>query len=139
MLIVSRVFPAHLDALYEMLSFIKNHAKSIGFQSASLSQIELASEEALVNVISYGYIENKGEIEIELIEHRPRDENDAPGIQIVIKDRGIPYNPLESTKESSDSMAILGGYGVFFILKTMDEVKYKRENNSNILILIKYL
>ena len=44
-------FFASLDQLHEMLSFIREEATAMDFDTQRLYQIELASEEALVNVI----------------------------------------------------------------------------------------
>lgn len=132
-----KTYSASLDKLYEMLQFITDHAKAVGFDNGDISKIELASEEALVNIISYAYPNSVGFIDIIC------GPTNAVGLKIVIRDGGIPYNPLTNAKKTdhplpaTESRAI-GGYGVFFILKMMDEVDYKRENNTNILTLIKY-
>ncbi len=130
-----RTFSATLDALYEMLQFIREHAESAGFSAACVSKIELAAEEALVNIVSYGYPNRQGIIEINCSHQK------AFGFKIVIKDYGVAYNPINHTKQfpsaSLDNRNI-GGYGVYFILKIMDEVNYARENDVNILTLIKY-
>lgn len=132
-----KTFPASLEKLYEMLHFVKQQAEAAGFQNSNISKIELAAEEALVNIISYGYPNSRGNIDISC--NMPEKQ----GLRIVIKDRGIPYNPLTNArkfdaKASTDDRSI-GGYGVFFILKIMDEVNYRRENNSNVLVLVKYV
>lgn len=130
-------FSASLDQLYNMLGFIRDYAESIGFESSDISKIELAAEEALVNIVSYGYPNREGKIEISctFIEEG--------SFKIVIKDHGVPYNPLANAKKFDFQNAIddhtIGGYGVYFILKIMDEVNYKRDKESNILTLIKYL
>ena len=56
-----------------------------------IDQITLSVEEALVNIISYGYPEEGGTIDMGF-EATPNRQ----GIKITIKDRGIPFNPLEN-------------------------------------------
>lgn len=133
----NKTFPASLDQLYEMLSFISNHAAGIGFDQANIAKIELASEEAIVNIVSYGYPNRKGQIQISCMPH------DTKGIKVVIKDYGIPYNPLANAKKYNPNMVkeehTIGGYGVYFILKIMDEVNYIRDKEANVLTLVKYL
>ncbi|MCB1111403.1 MAG: ATP-binding protein [Chlamydiales bacterium] len=130
-------FPASLDKLYEMLEFIVSEAQSTGFGDGHISKIELAAEEALVNIISHGYPSTEGTVEIHCFS-LPNN-----GMKIVLKDKGIPYNPLlgvdtfDPKKVSVDRN--LGGYGIYFITKLMDEVDYKREEEANILTLIKYV
>lgn len=117
-----------------MLKFISDEAAESGFSANLLSQIELALEEALVNIISYGYPSRRGVIEINCTQLSPS------GFQIVLKDSGIPYNPLSSKLKESSSLkeVSVGGYGVLLIRKIMDEAVYRHEGNCNILTLIKY-
>lgn len=124
---MGKKFQASLDQLYDMLDFIRDEAKSVGFEPRSVSKIELACEEALVNIIQHGYPDFRGNIEIFCL--RP----ESKGIKIVIKDHGIPFNPLSLSKKEGT------GYGIFFIIRLMDEVSYVREENSNILTLVKFL
>lgn len=108
----------------------------MSFSKSHLFQIELAAEEAIVNIITYAYVNEQGHIEIDCYRTEPKN-----GILITIKDYGIPYNPIASIKNKDKDNLLeetLGGYGVFFILKVMDDVEYRREENSNILVLTKY-
>ncbi len=134
---MTNIFPASLDKLYEMLNVVRQFAHSAGFEERDVSMIELAVEEALVNIISYGYPDRAGNITIE------SQKIDPPGMRLIIQDKGVPYNPLTNSKHFDESVSLesrtIGGYGIFFILKIMDEVDYRRENNSNILTLVKYL
>lgn len=135
----SKKFPATLDQLYAMLQLICGQAMELGFDEMELAKIELACEEALVNIISYAYPGKQGEIEIEL---KPYEK----GIEIELTDQGIPYDPVsqsEITKRVLDNpdpieLRKLGGYGIFFILTLMDDVSYSREGDNNVLKLIKY-
>lgn len=138
-----KVFPAELDSLYEMLEFIKDYEQSQNIPSPILDQIVLAVEEALVNIISYGYPdEKKGTIEIVCEDSIPK-----AGIKIVIKDQGIPFNPIENAPPSLPSPSVvldrrdnsLGGYGIYILIGLMDKVEYQRINGGNILSLTKYL
>jgi serine/threonine-protein kinase RsbW len=135
---MNKIFPASLDKLYEMLQFVKERAQEAGFSKSHVLKIELAVEEALVNIISYGYPVSNGNIEIQCTQ--PRNES----LRIVLKDTGVPYNPLVHAKKKSAKKVtpakkkIIGGFGVYFILKIMDEVDYRREENANVLTLIKF-
>lgn len=132
---MNKIFAAHLDNLYEMLLFIRSQAESVGFDEIEISKIELASEEALVNIISYGYPAMAGEINLLCTPHKKK------GLKIVITDNGVPFNPLSNAKKYESDAPLesrsIGGYGVFFIMKIMDEVEYKRVDNSNVLTMIK--
>jgi serine/threonine-protein kinase RsbW len=136
-------FPAKLEHLYEMLSYIKEMATHIGFSKTLVSKIELAGEEALVNIISHGYPQTLGTIRI----HCQKTEKGS--LLITVKDDGIAFNPVEAIKnfspadmdESDDSVddTQIGGYGIYFIVNMMDVVDYQRVDNSNVLMLTKHL
>jgi serine/threonine-protein kinase RsbW len=130
----SRHFFASLDQLHEMLLWIREEAAKMGFDSSELYKIELAAEEAIVNVIHHSYGNQKGKVEIAVDSLPDR-------LQITISDEGAPFNPL-AKKTKKDLGAPLeeremGGLGLFFIRKCLDEVSYQRKNNQNILTLIK--
>jgi serine/threonine-protein kinase RsbW len=130
-------FPAIMQSLYEMLAFIRAEAGRAGFDPSSISKIELAAEEALVNVIKYGY---PGPQSNENTIHIGCTPLSHGGIKILIRDKGISYNPLGKnlfTAQPSPDAQMMGGYGIFFILHLMDEVNYNRDGDFNILSLIK--
>lgn len=133
---MTKTYPASLDSLYEMLHFIRRHAQEADFDETEVVKIELAVEEALVNIINYGYPNTVGHISITC------SRSEEEGIRFVIQDKGIPYNPLTNPNifdpNSPLELRGVGGYGIFFILKIMDEVKYDREGSFNILTLTKY-
>ncbi len=131
-----KTFKAKLDNLREMLGFIKREATLNGFDDKSLNRIELASEEVLINIIQYGYSKQDGIIEIDC------QTSGKSGIKIVIKDQGVPFNPLENKSDYNVEADVddrpIGGCGIFFITNLMDEVKYDRIAESNVLTLVKY-
>ncbi len=130
-----KTFPAALNRLYEMLQFISDQAAASGFPPAQLSQIELALEEALVNIISYGYPHRRGVIEIDCAMQT------GSGFKVILRDSGIPYNPLsvKLIEPAVEDGAPLGGLGIMLIRKIMDEAAYRHEDNCNVLTLIKYM
>ncbi len=91
-------------------------------------------EEAIVNVISYGYPNGKkGTIQITC------GMLDEGAVKVTLKDRGVPYNPVESLQKGDQGGDDkLGGYGVKLIVEIMDQVSYTRQAGCNILTLIKY-
>ncbi|PJD96447.1 MAG: ATP-binding protein [Parachlamydia sp.] len=133
---VMKTFPAELEELYAMLGFVKEQARALSMHPSHIIKIELALEEALVNVMTYGYPHQKGTLEISC------SPAQKLGIKIVVKDHGIPYNPLAQANKIMAALPqegqILGGYGIYFILKIMDETEYHREDECNFLTLIKY-
>jgi len=53
-----KVIPAKLENLDEAIDFIKEGAESLDFDDKKMNQIQLASEEVLVNIIHYAYPED---------------------------------------------------------------------------------
>jgi len=102
---------------------------------AIIQKINIALDELLNNVISYGYNDEKGheiEIEIELRSER---------LIIIISDDGIPFNPFKN--EPADIMLSIeereiGGLGIHLVRTLMDEYEYKRQIDKNIITLIKH-
>ena len=96
--------------------------------------INLVLEEAVSNIIFYAFSdEGKHNIDITFTM-----QNDL--VTIVIGDDGVYFDP--TTRESpnlslSAEERPVGGLGIFLILKSMDSVIYKRNDNKNILTLIK--
>lgn len=130
-----RVFSATLAELPSMLLWIKEGAKDAHIPRNELKKVELASEEALVNIIRHGYKLREGNIEI------TRNLINPKYLEIIIKDQGDFFNPLDENikinKRASLEDRTEGGLGILLIKKYMSDVIYKRENNYNILILRK--
>lgn len=125
--------PATIEHLEALVEFVSKCAEGQGFNGRRIKEIELATEEVLVNIINYAYPERSGDVEVSC------RREDATRFVIEISDNGIPFDPL-SLPEPNFSTDILdrkvGGLGVFFIRKMMDEVLYRREEGSNIIRLI---
>jgi serine/threonine-protein kinase RsbW len=131
-------YPPSLDALGEMLDYIEAEAKAAGILGKELSRLKLASEEMLVNVISYGFPSRTKESHISLTCKQTQGR-----FLIEIADNGILFNPL-ATPKHVDTKASLekrtyGGYGIFLVRQILDDVQYHRENNQNVVTLIKII
>lgn len=134
-MVQTKVFVAAVEHLHEMLLFILGLAWQVGFKPGALGQIELASEEAIVNVIEHAYQERGGEIKIS-VQAEPKK-----GIIITLADQGEPFDPLSAAEPADLSSSLeereVGGLGIHFIRKCLDEVSYRHEDGWNILTLIK--
>jgi anti-sigma regulatory factor (Ser/Thr protein kinase) len=124
--------PAKIENLGRLIESVSGCAKAQGFEEEKISKIELAAEEALVNIFHYAYPEKPGDVEMICQVDRGR-------FIIEIVDSGIPFDP--TTMPDPDVTAGIqerepGGLGIFFIKKVMDEVRYRRKNDRNILTLI---
>jgi anti-sigma regulatory factor (Ser/Thr protein kinase) len=123
------ILPATLDSLGTLIESATSAAEAEGVSQKKLFDIELALEEALVNVINYAYPQEKGNIEVVC--------KSADGSFIMeIIDKGVPFDVLsvptpDLTADISDRRT--GGLGVYFMRKLMDYVGYRREDDKNIL------
>jgi anti-sigma regulatory factor (Ser/Thr protein kinase) len=127
-----RKLPAKLEYLQEFMLAVSACAKEQNFSRKKIYEIELATEEALVNIFNYSYPEGNGEAEIIC-----NLEGDTFIVEII--DYGIPFDitTVPDPDVTVDiSQRALGGLGIFFIKKLMDDVQYRRENDKNILSLI---
>ncbi len=133
----TKTFAAKIENLYEMLYWIRTEAASVGFDRAHLNQLEIAAEEAVVNIIRHAYQGKEGEVAIS-IEGIPHKE-----VKVSITDRGEAFNPLEERQTVSLNTSLeereIGGLGILFIRECVDNASYRRENEKNILTLIKRL
>lgn len=92
--------------------------------------IRLALDELVTNVICYAY-DGEGGHGIDMVIVR------QPGaVGVTIQDEGKPFNPLAAPEPDVSIPAEkrrIGGLGIHFVRKTMDELHYERKNGKNIL------
>lgn len=125
--------PARLEYLQTFMDFVSSCAGEQGFGQKKINEIELATEEALVNIFNYAYKEREGEVEIIC----KLDNNKKFILEIV--DSGFPFNVLsvEDPDITADiSERQIGGLGVLLMKKLTDSVQYRYEGDKNILTLI---
>jgi serine/threonine-protein kinase RsbW len=113
----------------ELEAFCDQH----GVNPGAVMALNLSLEEAVTNVINYGFDGGEHVIDVELVA--------ADGaIAATISDDGKEYNPL--LREDPDVNASLderriGGLGVLLVKKLMDDVAYERRDGRNILTMRK--
>ena len=122
---------AELDRLCQNCESI---GESIGMSKKMIFEMNLALDEMFTNIISYGYKDDKEHI----IKVNINAENNE--LLMRIEDDGIPFNPVmaeEPDLECRIEDCRIGGLGIHLIKKLMDEVRYERVNDVNILYLKK--
>lgn len=124
---------ASIENLDRFISFTHTCSGACGFEGKRAMEIELAVEEALVNIFNYAYPDGEGQVEM-------RCAVEAGNRFVVeIRDEGIPFDGLarpdpDTTAGIEDRK--IGGLGVFFIKKVADEVKYSRTDGMNVLTIV---
>lgn len=99
--------------------------------------LRLSIEEAVENVVRYAYEDGLGWMEV-------GTELDSSGLilTIVIKDAGIPFNPLDKDDPDINLSAEdrnIGGLGIFLCKQMMDDISYEYKEKCNILTMKKKL
>ncbi len=125
---------ARVENTRKAVDFVRKCLEDRGCEKKHSGKIALAVEELFVNVASYAYPDKPGSVCIKV----DFPDNDSARIEMI--DEGISYDP--SAKEDPDISLPLkkrgkGGMGIFMAKKIMDEMKYKRHEGRNHLVLTK--
>ena len=136
------------EKIKQVCTFVADGAAQAGMDDASIFHVELACDEACTNIIEHAYGgEDKGKIIISW-------ETDDESFTIMIRDNGRSFNPkdipeptmpLDPTDPNfSETNMVenlkIGGLGIHFMRKLMDEVTYQFEaTTGNTLIMVKKL
>ena len=132
----SLTLPNDVNTIPQLNEFLDTFCEEGGVDMETTMSLNLAMEEAVVNVMDYAYPKGtEGSVNIEA----RLDDGD---ITFVITDNGIPFDP--TAKEDADTTLPLderniGGLGIFLTRQIMDEIEYERDNDRNILTLRKYI
>ena len=121
-----------MDYAQELLTSVSGNWKAT---SKELMQAEIALEELFVNIASYAYPDGEGELEMEI-----GVSEDGKEIRMVLKDQGIPFNPLKRTREEAVNnlkKMLPGGLGIYLVQQYADELDYRYENEQNIITFVK--
>ena len=132
---VSKTFPAKIETLSEVISFVEEKLESYDCSMKTQTAICVAIEEVFVNVANYAYGDGIGDVTISI-----GFEEESRTVTFRISDKGVPFNPLNKPDPDitlSVEEREIGGLGIYITKKTMDVVNYTFENQENILTMIK--
>ena len=119
------------------LTFIDEYLDEFGCPEKCRMQIDLAAEEAFVNIATYAYAPETGPVTIKIGLSEDRSQ-----VSITFTDSGIPYDPM--TKDDPDVTLSgderqIGDLGIFLLKKYTDDVRYKFADGQNQLTIVKNL
>ena len=128
--------PNDVQEVPQLAAFVDEVCEAASIDMATTMKMNLAIEEAVVNVMNYAYPpDTKGEVRIEASVHEGY-------VEFVISDDGKPFNPTE-VKDADTTLSVeernIGGLGIFLVKHYMDKVKYKYVDGQNVLTLRKNL
>ncbi len=128
---------ATLSNLDTVLDFVNAMLKELNCPSKVRMQIDIAVEELFVNIARYAYAPEEGSATV-----RMDAEQETGTVTITFIDSGIPYDPLAKPDPDVTLSAAerkIGGLGIFMVKKSMDDMKYRRQDGQNILTITKAL
>ena len=130
------ILPNDVQEVPKLAAFVDEICEAAGMDMATAMQMNLAIEEAVVNVMEYAYpAGTKGEVRIEAQVHDTY-------VEFTLSDDGMPFNPTKKgevdTTLSAEERSI-GGLGIMLVKHYMDSVIYKYVDSQNVLTLRKNL
>lgn len=142
---VSVCVPNHIEQWPSLRRTLHEYGVCTGIEKHTLKKLEIALEEAVVNIISYSHA-----TEIELKIHRstfnvPRDatlsKREHSALNITLTDNGVPFDPTSSECDTAKVLEErqIGGLGISLLRQITDEQHYQRTDERNQLTIIKYL
>lgn len=126
----------NLDSIPQLNEFVDGISEELGFDMSTTMKLNLAIEEAVVNIINYAYpAGTKGFVNIDASSNDMR-------LKFVITDEGTPFDPT-TRKEVDTTLPVeerpIGGLGILLVRKLMDSINYERIDGKNVLTLRKNL
>ena len=118
----------------ELNSFVKSVTGRLNLEQSLVSQLTLAVEEAVVNVMSYAYpLGTKGDIQV-------KAQATEQTMKFIISDQGKAFDPTlgggaDTTLSAEDRH--IGGLGILLVQTLVDTINYERIDGKNVLTLKK--
>ena len=118
----------NVDEIHRLADFVEELGAELDLSPAMVMSINLALEEAVVNIILYAYPQDQL--------HEIRLKVTASGQQLIflLSDSGMSFDPTR-VPEPDVTLPLeerpVGGMGVFLIRKIMNEVTYERIGGEN--------
>jgi anti-anti-sigma factor len=126
---------AQIKNIATACDFVVAAAEKAGLDERNAHHCQLAVDEICTNIIEHGYGLADSERFIDVICQQFEDR-----FVVQILDDSFPFDPLDHT-DPDPKMALedrrIGGWGVYFIKKMMDEVKYDYSQGRNRLTMVK--
>ncbi len=128
--------PNDIETIPQLSEFIDTIADEAGLDISFSMSLNLALEEAVVNVMTYAYPEGTiGYVNIDI-------KADGKQFTCTLSDTGVPFDPTQNPEADTTLSAEdrpIGGLGIHLIRQIMDDVSYQYTDKCNVLTLTKYL
>jgi serine/threonine-protein kinase RsbW len=119
-----------LDELQRLNEGLEQIGAEVGWPERAVLDLSLACEELVVNIVNYGF-PSGGVHPIDV-----RIQASRSSVEVKIVDGGIPFNPLKET-DPFDLLELevedrpIGGLGIFFVKRLMDDIHYEYAEGLN--------
>ena len=131
---MKKVYAAKISEIERLVEDLEAFCGEHNIAAEILFAFNLCLDEIFTNIVDYGYKNQGGEIEIEL------SVGDGK-MTAQISDSAPPFDPLAEVADPNLDASLedrdVGGLGIFFVKKHMDDIAYTRANGRNILRLAK--
>lgn len=120
---------ARLEQLEHVTAFADKVLADTPASKEDRMAVELAMEEAFVNIVTYARLPVDGEVMISC-EYDPAGRE----LRIEFEDQGYPFNPLERAEpdlEAGLTERRVGGLGIYMLKKLMSGTEYEYEEGCN--------
>ncbi|MFQ5603060.1 MAG: ATP-binding protein [bacterium] len=123
--------------LYTICDFVTDYAEKAGFNAKEIGKAKIAVYEACLNIIEHAYHSNPDNwIDVWV-------EFDSQKFTVIIQDYGVGFEGF-NTKDYDVLSAMdhrkTGGFGLYIIRRSMDEVEYQADKvRGNRMKLVKYI
>ena len=121
-----------MESISQVAAFVEEHLEAFEVPMKISMKLMVALDEIYSNIVRYS---GASEAQIRVIK-------EADTLQLIFRDNGKPYNPLDAeipdVAASAEERAI-GGLGIFMVRKMMDDVEYMYKDGHNVLTLSKTL
>jgi serine/threonine-protein kinase RsbW len=126
------VIKAELAKLDEIRQFVASSAKSLRAEANVISDLQLAVDEAVTNIVIHGYKKGHGTIEISI-------DRNAAALNVCLRDKAPQFDPGSYTSDLTalPKREAPGGFGIRLIKQVVDKVSYRApDSGGNELTLI---
>jgi anti-sigma regulatory factor (Ser/Thr protein kinase) len=129
----SITLPNDIATITQLSELVETVCEEKGLDMALTMNLNLALEEAVVNVMSYAYPDSQGDVKVDIM-------IDDQKVVSILTDSGIPFDPTQKGDVDTTLPAEerpIGGLGIHLVKQIMDKVSYQYVGNQNILTLEK--
>ena len=132
----SLTLPNDVQEVPRLAEFVDEACEAKGLDMGMAMKMNLAIEEAVVNVMNYAYpAGTKGDVIIDA-------QAGSDWLKFIISDNGTPFDPTAKAEVDTTLSAEergIGGLGIHLIRQLMDSINYERIDGRNVLTLTKKL